>query len=244
MKITFYEESRIGGRKDNQDAYAHMINDDWSCFVVADGLGGQQRGEIASNEFCHAIMESIPTFAKNILNDSVNGLEELILSATKLMRLNIQQNYPSIDSHTTFALLWLDSQQLLTAHVGDSRIYRLNTEEVIWRTPDHTPVQELFERGKILEDDFSRHPQQNRLLRTVNIYEPPEADIYVHPPMQTGETILLCTDGFWNAVKFKDFLKLGQTKDIESTTKQMIDEILEEHPMDADNITVQVIREK
>lgn len=243
MNITYYEETHIGSRKENQDYYAHRIEEQWCCFIIADGLGGHSHGELAAKEFCDAIITEVSTFAENILHDSVNGLEALVLSAHKLMQQRILEQYPVLDCHTTFALLWLDTTQLLTAHVGDSRIYRLRPNEVLWRTPDHTMVQQLFEKGKITEDDFVMHPYQNRLLRTINLYQMPEPDIYQQPALSPEETILLCTDGFWNALKSKEFIPFSTAIDVEKSIQETIKKILSQHPSDADNITVQTVRQ-
>jgi protein phosphatase len=242
MNIQFYEETQLGARYNNQDYFAHTINENYACFIVADGLGGHEGGEIASKEFCLAIMELIQTYMPQLINDASHGMEHLILSAWKLMRNRIMQKYVEVYPQTTFALVWIDENQLITAHVGDSRIYRLQHHAMIWRTKDHTPVQELFDEGKISEDDFGSHPLQNRLLRSVTIEENPEADIYVHPPLMKDETIVLCTDGFWGALKQSDILLLAQSQDFKKTTQELISTILHNYPTSADNITVQIAK--
>lgn len=245
MNITYYEETHVGSRKDNQDYYAHYIDENWCCFIIADGLGGHTHGEIASKEFCDAVMTQVSSFAQNILQDNANGLEALVLSAHKLMQQRIFEKYSTMDMdcHTTFALVWLDSTQLLTAHVGDSRIYRLKPHEVLWRTPDHTLVQQLFEKGKITEDNIATHPYQNRLLKTVNLSAEPEPEIYLQPSLLPDETILLCTDGFWNALKFQEFTQFSDAKDMGKIVQETVKRILQQHRSDADNITVQIVRQ-
>ncbi|MBS0290642.1 MAG: serine/threonine-protein phosphatase [Proteobacteria bacterium] len=240
MKIQFNEETRVGARDNNQDAFAHFITEDWCLFIVADGLGGHQRGEIASNAFCQTIVDLVPQFAKHILQNQ-ESMMSLILNAAKLMRQQVLLQYPNVDSQTTMALVWLDARKVLTAHVGDSRIYRMDPHE-IWRTPDHTPVQELFEKGLIGEDDFASHPMQNRLLKTINLYEDPQVDLFVQSPLQINETMLLCTDGFWNALTKKEIHSLASTQDLKTSLIQMIQNIEKNYPWSADNITVQALR--
>ncbi|MBI2791048.1 MAG: serine/threonine-protein phosphatase [Gammaproteobacteria bacterium] len=242
MKIQFYEETKLGARYNNQDYFAHIINENYACFIIADGLGGHEGGEIASKEFCLAVMGLVPTFTENLINDASNGMEQLILSAWKLMQSRVILKYESVYPQTTFALLWMDEKQLITAHVGDSRIYRLQSTRMVWRTPDHTPVQELFDKGKISEDDFGSHPLQNRLLRSVTIEESPEPDIYVHPPLMKDELLLLCTDGFWGALEQSDILLLAKSQDFKNTTQELISAILQNYPVSADNITVQIVK--
>jgi protein phosphatase len=241
MKINFYEETVLGGRQNNQDYFAHILQDNYCCFIIADGLGGHQGGEIASKEFCIAVIEMIPTFAQNIQNDPSNGMQELILSAWKLMRNRVIEKY-TFSPQTTFALLWLDERQLITAHVGDSRIYRLLPKMIMWRTPDHTMVQQLFEQGQVDEDEIGTHPLQNRLLRAVSIEESPETDIYVQPPLPPEESILLCTDGFWGPLKQAEILQIANSEDSEKTIHELIAKILLTAQTSADNITIQYVK--
>src|SRR5262249_55252017 len=98
----------------------------------------------------------------------------------------------------------------------------LNRHVVLWRTPDHTPVQELFEHGMVTEEAFTNHPLQNQLLRTINLYHEPEADIFLHSPLGKDETIVLCTDGFWTATPFSTFLKFAYIDDYQMQIKQHI----------------------
>jgi serine/threonine protein phosphatase PrpC len=169
-------------------------------------------------------------------------MSEFILSAAATMREQILRDHGEIQAQTTFALAWMDDNQLITAHVGDSRIYRMDSTRVIWRTPDHTPVQELFEQGEITEENFAEHPLQNRLLRAVNIFETPEADIYIHERLNDQETLLLCTDGFWAYLKPAEVLDVAKSHDIKKIIDENIIKILTKYGEQADNISLQVIR--
>lgn len=242
MIFTFYEESHIGGRNNNQDFYAHIIETDWSCFVVADGLGGHDRGEVASEEFCRSVIILAKNFIDKIAKEPIKGMQELILSAVTLMKKNILKSYSSIDTQTTFALTWLSPQRIITSHVGDSRIYRINPTAVTWRSSDHTVVQQLFDKGEITEEDFSNHPLQNRLLNTINLYQTPNPEIHAHPPLGENEVLLLCTDGFWTQIRLSEFLQIAVAKKFSQTIHDMIEEILANHPKSADNITIQAIK--
>ncbi len=242
MKISFYEATYQGARSSNQDAYSHAINDDWCCFVVADGLGGHYNGEIASSVYTSVFIKAMNEYAHLLMSDPIDGMKFCIQNAWQHMCKQIQQQYGTIDSQTTLVVMWMNAAHLVTAHVGDSRLYLLDANDIIWRTPDHTPVQALFEQGKITEEDFYHHPMQNRLLRTVNLFEPPQADIVLHSPLPVGDTVLLCSDGFWNPLSRNDILLLGKTNDFKGTATKLLDAILADHPADADNITLQLIR--
>jgi serine/threonine protein phosphatase PrpC len=239
MKLQWYEQSEQGARHNNQDYYAHFTANAGSCFVVADGLGGHQHGEVASKIFCGSLIKLIPDY--DFSQKPTVNMAKLIENSAEQMRTAIIAQYGSIDTATTFALAWVDEHQLLTAHVGDSRVYRINPKGIVWRTPDHTLVQELFEQGKITEADFAYHPLQNRLLKTVNIFEAPDPTIYSQPPLQSDEGLLLCTDGFWAHVVEEDFVNLLKADNPKECLDQIIKRILDQNPV-TDNITVQFVK--
>lgn len=240
IKLVYFEENDIGKRDYNQDFFAHTISEEFSCFVVADGLGGHAHGEIASKMLCEALIHEAKAHSNDILTHSLQGMQAYLEKSYELMKLRILQEHGSIDTHTTVALVWLDDSQMITAHVGDSRVYRLNSEMVLWRTPDHTAVQTLFEEGELTDDEMGKHPLQNQLLRTINLREQPDFEIFIHPPLKQAETIVLCTDGFWTDTPLTTMVQLANRKDYEMAFRERI-AFLAQNPF-ADNITVQIVK--
>ncbi len=241
MRLSIFETTHQGSRKNNQDYFAHKFSKTWGCFVVADGLGGHPKGELISSTFCECLLKEVDNFASKFILDPINQMEELILKAHQVMCAEIIHQFGVIDCHTTFAFLWIDDKNLITAHVGDSRIYRMDSHNIIWRTPDHTMVQKIFEAGEITEEAFATHPLQNRLTRTVNLFEAPSPDIFVHSPLENDELIVLCTDGFWTHLVAGDWRSLFYAEDKGKRAQELVDKIAREHAVDADNITVQLI---
>lgn len=242
MHLTFYETSHIGRRESNQDYYAHCIHDEYACFVIADGLGGYLHGDLASQYFCEAVVTDAPIFEKQIVDEPAIAISRLIRSAAKKMREKITERRGMVNAQTTFALAWVDKRQLICAHLGDSRFYRLDRTGVLWRSPDHTLVQVLLEEGKITEEQMGEHPFQNRLLKTVNLFETPAPEITLHSPLYIGETVLLCTDGFWSTLQASDLLQLGNTYSLNETIDEKIKNVLASNLSDLDNITIQAFR--
>lgn len=243
INLTCYQTTHIGAREVNQDNFAHKINKKWGCFVVTDGLGGHEQGEVAARVVCEALIKMASNFKEAIEADPVKGMSAFILEAVSQAQNIIAKEYQLMDTQTTLALAWVNEQHVVTAHIGDSRVYRLNKQEILWRTPDHSPVQALFEQGKLSEEDFAVHPLQNQLLRSVNMYEQPDADLFVLPPLAPNETLLLCTDGFWSGCTTEDFIKLSRNHgSLEKKVNDLITRIVETHPEDCDNITLQVVK--
>jgi len=97
----------------------------------------------------------------------------------------------------------------MTAHCGDSRIYRLNPKEIVWRTRDHSVPEDLLSVGLISEEELAHHPEQNHLTRSINVNMAYSVDIKLFPPIQEDETFVLCSDGFWGNVKPDEMLQLA-----------------------------------
>ena len=209
MALEFYQLTQAGDRDINQDCMAHIINDAYALFVVADGLGGHQAGEKASRFFCQGLLKSADTYAKQMAQNPIAIFSTWMTAAVNEMKRLFASDKSGKDAHTTCAILYLDQWQVLTAHCGDTRIYRMNPEQILWRTQDHSIPQQLFNAGQISEQDMAQHPEQNRLTRSINILKVHDTEINLYPAMKPGETFMLCSDGFWEYVKPAELLHLA-----------------------------------
>ena len=221
---------------------AHVINESYALFVVADGLGGHYAGEKASRFFCQGLLKVADTYGEQMMQDPYNTFPAWIAAAIDEMKRLLASDKSGYDAHTTCAVLYLDEQQTLTAHCGDSRIYRMNPQQILWRTQDHSIPQQLLNEGKITEQEMAQHPEQNRLTRTINILKTHEAEINLYPAIKNGETFLLCTDGFWEYVKPSELLRLAKSViGVDELAKLARLAISRAHGK-SDNITAQWIR--
>lgn len=242
MRLAFHQLTSQGDREINQDCMAYHVDEDFALFVVADGLGGHQGGEKASRFFCHGLIKNTQKFA-NLMRDNPEATMSLWIEAAVNEMRNLFGSDPSaFEAHTTCAVLYLDNKRVLTAHCGDSRVYRLNSREIVWRTRDHSVPQLLLEEGKITEMEMGGHPEQNYLLRSINIAKGHESEITVYPAAQAGDTFILCSDGFWENVKTQELMQLAQTDSgIDGLRKLAKLSLLRAHGK-SDNITVQWVR--
>ena len=241
MHFKVAEFTHIGSRADNQDYFCHVSHSDWGCFMVADGLGGHEMGDIASKYFLEALSTLCPIYAQDIQEQPVAGVRAMTIEASRLFRERIADEFGLVDAQTTLTLAWVNPQFVITAHVGDSRIYRINNDHISWRSPDHTIVQQYYDQGKITEEDMLDHPMQNRLLRTINTYQTPDPEINIHPALGEHESLLLCTDGFWTQVDDASKISLVHSQDMLKTLKDKVIDVTQntEH---CDNVTAQVVQ--
>ena len=244
-ELEFYQLTSIGDRETNQDSMVHKVSSNYGLFVVADGLGGHHAGEMASQFFCQGIVRQAFRYQKLISKSKKNAEQVLIKwvkSAINDMEDLFSGDARAIDSHTTCAILYLDEHITATVHCGDSRIYRLNEKQVIWRTKDHSSIQEQLDEGLIAESEMGLHPEQNQLTRTINIQNIHQVEINIYPPIEKGETFILCTDGFWEFVKEKDLLQLAAPETGINELKKLAKLMHFRAQGRADNLTVQWIR--
>ncbi len=187
MRLRYAALSDVGRvRKDNQDSgYAgpHLL-------VIADGVGGAARGDIASA----ATVEVLRRLDEPPGEDMLSGLAGAIhLSHDRIAGLVSET--PEIEgTSTTVTAIVFDGDRIGVGHVGDSRGYLLRDGTLSQLTTDHTFVQSLIDEGRITEDEARVHPHRNLILRAVDGVHEPEPDVFLLE-VAVGDRILLCSDG-------------------------------------------------
>lgn len=210
MKLVCFQLTSAGDREVNEDAMTHVIHDDYGLFMVADGLGGHQAGAKASRFLCQGMLQMAAKYSGEVRRRPVEAFSAWINAAVDAMKCMFTDEREAAAAHTTCAILYIDAESVITAHCGDSRIYRMTPERILWRTKDHSVPQQLLDAGEIAEHEISSHPEQNRLTRSINAFKPFSAEIRRYSPPERGETFIVCSDGFWGNVKRSEFLELAQ----------------------------------
>lgn len=242
--LEYYQLTTKGDRDVNQDCMANKVMADYAIFMVADGLGGHQGGEKAAQFFCSGFISLADHFQPLIGSGSERAMQDWVTAAVAVMRQLFNEDPMAADAHTTCAILYLDARQVMTAHCGDSRVYRLNSSQVQWRTKDHSLTQQLFDQGGLSEWEMGIHPEQNKLTRSINLIKPPCVDVQLYPPIQSGETFVLCSDGFWESVKETDWLILAQPGSGKTELKKIAQMAVLRAQGKSDNCTVQWVRKR
>ncbi len=178
-------------RVKNEDAFGYRDN----LFVVADGMGGHEAGEVASAIAVEKILKANFSFQENIEEELVNA----ILGANQAIvnRINLENQLQGMG--TTIAVLLLDIDQAHLAHIGDSRIYRLSEKKLWQLTSDHSLVEELVKQGGLTREEARNHPQRNVLTRALGTRSFLEV-AYQVAILKPGDKFLLCTDGLTGLV--------------------------------------------
>ena len=183
----------------------------FGLYIIADGMGGHQYGEVASNAAIRTVAGHIVRkFQPYLFNlkptPPEESLQEIMQAAVKEAQKTIQSEAPSSGTTLTAALVL--GQQVTIAHVGDSRAYNVFSDgriEVITR--DHSLVKRLEELGHISPDEAENYPHRNVLYRALGQGEILEPDIFTVAFPQTGY-LMLCSDGLWGVVAEQDMLRM------------------------------------
>jgi PPM family protein phosphatase len=159
--------------------------------AVADGMGGQAAGEVASSEVISTIVqldEDIPG------SDILTSLGVAVQRANDQLRVMVEED-PQLEGMgtTLTALLWT-GQRLGLVHVGDSRAYLLRDGQLTQITQDHTWVQKLVDEGRITEEEATTHPQRSLLMRALGSGDHVEPDLSIRE-VRAGDRYLICSDG-------------------------------------------------
>ena len=236
-------ESRIGGRRENQDTCAWQDTKHGFLLLVCDGMGGGPSGKIASQMAADAIVNSVldskpESDRRDVLARAIRDAGQALLSA--------QDSDPRLKGMgTTVTALLINRQSAVVAHVGDSRIYQLRGGCKVFRTFDHSHVFELVKTKALTEEDARLAADSNIITRALGPMENVEPDIE-ELPYEKGDRFMLCTDGIWGAMPEKELIKIaGGTKAVAGAVESLaikVDEIGQSHGGTHDNLTVAILQ--
>lgn len=179
----------------------------FGLYVVADGMGGHQFGEVASNAAVRIIggniMKKFHSYLFNLPTQTLqDSLQELMETSITEAHQYVQREAPGSGTTVTAALVL--GQQVTIAHVGDSRAYAVYPDgRVDPITRDHSLVKRLEELGHLSKDEAANFPHRNVLIRALGQGEALEADIFTIPFPQSGY-LMICSDGLWGVIDEKE----------------------------------------
>ncbi len=233
-----YGISDIGKiRQNNEDSFC-ISSSVYGLYIVADGMGGHNAGEVASN-LAISIVENY--LSAHIEDDK--PYEQILEQAFR--NANNEVYNMSINNHnmsgmgTTLTLVLLRDEKLYFCHVGDSRVYILKNNNFTQITTDHTLVEELYQSGNISAEELKTHPQKNIITNAVGTDIICNLDIDTLP-ISNIKKILLCTDGLTNYLTDDEIRNIiNQDEAPQIICEKLID--MANNRGGDDNITVVVI---
>ncbi|MDD3253277.1 MAG: protein phosphatase 2C domain-containing protein [Lachnospiraceae bacterium] len=191
--------SEKGSRENNEDSIGMYQDHEMYCFILADGLGGHGKGEVASRTAVDAVIRQFATE-----EDRTLFLDKAFCCAQEAITEKQEKDHACRDMKTTLVVLHIGEDSVQWGHIGDSRLYFFENGKIQTRTLDHSVPQMLVAVGEIREKDIRHHPDRNRLLKVLGV----EMDEMNHQlgemiPRKRGQAFLLCSDGFWELIDEK-----------------------------------------
>ena len=205
-------------RKNNEDAYYISAGEDpaENLYLVADGMGGCNAGEVASSSAIEAFLAHFWKEMKHATTDDMlDMMAGAMTAANKEVYTKSNSAREFAEMGTTMVAAAIREDKVYVAHVGDSRAYIFRKREMIPLTTDHSYVMELVKMGNITKEEAATHPKRNVITRAIGIKNTVEADTVIRP-LQKNDIIVLCTDGLSGMLKDEEMAKiLNKRTDLE-----------------------------
>jgi serine/threonine protein phosphatase PrpC len=230
------EDNLISVVPENQQ----LLQNRGALFVVADGMGGHDLGEVASeltiqqvkDTYYHNLQSDIPTS----LRDAIKQANIAICQANEARREPGEHGY---GMGATCVAAVLHEQMLYAANVGDSRVYVLHESQLRQITRDHSIVAQMVERGEITPAQVRTHEKRNQIYRSLGEKPELEVDLFTEP-VQEGDTLILCTDGLWEMMEDEELGAIIEQYGPEESVQHLIARANEAGG--TDNVTAIVVR--
>jgi serine/threonine protein phosphatase PrpC len=225
----------VGRRRSiNEDAFLNM--DHIGLWVVADGMGGHARGDLASR----FVVEAFNGLVKpQSMQEFSRLVKDRLRQANQRMRDQYSGSGPDQMMGSTVVAFLVYKREWRCIWAGDSRAYLMRNGRLMQITRDHNVAQDMVERGELRQEEASFHPSANRLTRALGTQNIPSFDEY-SSLLRDGDTVLLCSDGLNKEVSDQEVATILENGDCEEASQELVELTLERGARD--NVTVAVIR--
>lgn len=206
-------------RKLNEDFADFYKSNDLGIYVIADGMGGHNAGEVASKIAVETVIAYIKSKGEIHMEDDLLGA--IILANDKIYKLS-RTNKKFGGMGTTITACLVKDGKMIVANVGDSGCYTLGNSGIIKITKDHSLVQQLVDEGSITEEEAAIHPNKNIITRAIGTNISVEVDIF-KVNLHEVKKVILCTDGLSNGVSVNEMYDIIIKNDNENSCRQLIE---------------------
>lgn len=233
MKFAVHQLSRQGGREKNEDRMGYSYTREAVLLVVADGMGGHPKGEVAAQLAVQTVSDLFHRQAQPALTNVAGFLSEALMAAHQAIVDHGNQHAMLDNPRTTLVVAVIQSGYVQWIHSGDSRIYLVRQGKLLQRSRDHSYAEKhIMIRGQA--DPMNR----NILFTCLGSPVAPLFDVSDPIFLHEGDRVLLCSDGLWSELSdehIAEQLALGRVQD---AVPLLVDEALERGGAHGDNVTV------
>ncbi len=241
MDIHFFAKTDVGKvRNANEDYFlSEKIAANEFLFIVADGMGGHQAGDVASK----LASDSFADTYKNLRKKGTpifESMEQAIRKANAVVFEKAAADIKKRGMGTTFSSMIIADMKAFIAHVGDSRIYLIRKNKIKKITTDHSFVEKLVEEGRISPEEARDHPQKNVLYMSLGARENLSPEVQNSLVLEDGDALVMCSDGLSNMVTDDELMSIVMDYYPEDAANALVK--LANANGGADNITLQIVR--
>ena len=237
-----FKATDVGRVREKNEDYYYVSENDLSLFIVADGMGGYNGGEIASKLATESVKSYIENNIQNTNYDEekiIDMIKQAIEYANMVVYKKSQENPELEGMGTTMEICLILGEKLYIGHIGDSRIYRMRRGVMQKLTEDHSYVQELVNEGTITPREAEHHPKKNMLMKAVGCTPYVEPDVFVRSA-KDGDIIEMNSDGLTNMISIKEIEDIIIKDDSENIAQELVDTA--NSAGGTDNITTVIIK--
>jgi protein phosphatase len=222
MQFSVYQQSHIGGRKVNQDRMGYSYTREALLLVLADGMGGHQRGEVAATIALQTMSSLFRSQAVPYVKKPERFLEEAFLRAHEEIQRYAREHGLPDNPRTTIVACLVQHNSAVWAHCGDSRLYWLRRGQILARTRDHSHIEHLIAKGLADPSERNSHPDRNKLYSCLGASTPPKVELSRQASLEPGDVLLLCSDGLWGILPDTEIVHQLSTHTIVQAVPDMI----------------------
>lgn len=236
MRFSVYQVSRKGGREKNEDRMGYCYTRDSGLFALADGMGGHPEGEVASQLALQTLAAAFQREAKSSLKSPLRFLQDAILAGHhQLLRYATEKGLVDTPRTTVVACV-LQGRAAFWAHCGDSRLYLVRGGKLVARTRDHsyTELQQTLSQVVPIDAKFNR----SVLFTCLGSPGKPVVDTVGPVTLQTGDRLIVCSDGLWSQLDDEEIVDLLATRSLSDAVPEMVERALRNGGQHGDNVTV------
>lgn len=232
MKFSVFQVSRRGGRKKNEDRMGYCYTRESVLFVLADGMGGHPKGEIAAQLALQTISALYQKEARAAINDTSEFLSNALMAAHhQIVRYASEKGM--LDSpRTTLVACILQGAGATWVHCGDSRLYMVRDSKLLTRTRDHS-----YQERQAAASARFEHINRNILFTCLGAPTKPVFDINGPVMLQQGDKLLLCSDGLWDSLSDEEIVSHLASKCVSDAVPDLVEKALRVGGEHSDNVT-------
>lgn len=238
-----FAKSDIGRERQINEDYYYIAKDEdkIKLYIIADGMGGYNAGEVASKLAVKSVKEYIYSnydisntdqeYIENIMRDAVKYANDVVYK-TSLTKPELNGMGTTLDACLIY------NNKVFIGHIGDSRVYRIRKDFVRKVTKDHSYVQKLIEDGTITKEEAYNHPKKNMLTKALGCIEPIEPDVVIKTFLK-DDILVMTTDGLTNMIKEDEIFNIIK-EDLNTSVENLVEKANDNGGYD--NITVVIIK--